>query len=46
MVNDKEAGIQEEQLVEDREVQNIVAQGREIKRKIMTGKLCVHVSLY
>ena len=38
VVDDEEAGVEEERTEEDREVQKIVEQGREVKRKIVTGK--------
>ena len=37
VVDDEEAGAEEEQTEEDREVQKIMDQGRAVKRKIVTG---------
>ena len=42
----EKAGEEEKQSEEDREVQNIVDQGREVKRKILTGNICLCVCMY
>ena len=49
VVDDEEAGAEEEQTEEDREVQKIVDQGRAVKRKIITGTfiyVCMSVCMY
>ena len=48
VVDDEEAGAEEERTEEDREVQKIVEQGREVKRKIITGKVMysMYVCMY
>ena len=48
VVDDEEAGAEEERTEEDREVQRIVEQGRKVKRKIVTGKFMysMYVCLY
>ena len=46
MIDDEEAAAEEEKTEEDREVQKIMDQGRQVKRKLITGTCNMFVFMY